>query len=158
MKNYISIIKLAALLVLAPVSIYTMSVSETIGLYKEYRKAKESADIVPATDRIEEFPASAPILSNGVLMRMTAGVCTENDISVGHFSPEEIGCEETLRLVSAQMDLAGGFAGLLKVLDTIENVQDIRINSAEFRTVKVGKNRKTVQLELTVLQVEDHKQ
>lgn len=157
MKSYISMIKLAALLVLAPVVIYAMSVSGTVKLYKEYRQAKESANMVPPADRREEFTASAPMLSSGVLMRMTAGVCAENKVSVGHFSPEEIGREGTLRLVSAQLDLTGGFVGLLKVLASIESVQDIKISSAEFRTVKVGKNSRTVQLELTVLQVEDHR-
>ncbi len=42
MKKCISIIKLTALLVLAPVTIYVMSVSDTVKLYKEYRQAKES--------------------------------------------------------------------------------------------------------------------
>lgn len=157
MKNYISMIKLAALLVLAPVVIYTMSISDTLKLYKEYCQAKESANMVPAADRREEFPASAPMLSSGVLMRMTTGVCAENKVSVGHFSPKEIGREGTLRLVSAQLDLTGHFVGLLKVLAYIESVPDLRISNAEFRTVKAGKDSSTVQLELTVLQIEDHR-
>ena len=56
-----------------------------------------------------------------------------------------------------QLDLTGNFAGLLKELSSIENVLDIKISSAEFSTIKVGKSGKTVQLELTVLQVEDHR-
>lgn len=156
-KNYISMVKLAALLMLAPAAIYVLSVSDTVKLYNEYRQAKESSEAVTAADKGEEFSASAPMLSSGVLMRMKSDVCAVNKVSVGHFSPEEIEREGTLRLVSAQLDLTGGFIGLLKVLASIESVQDIKIRSAEFRTVKVGKNSRTVQLALTVLQVEEHR-
>ncbi len=157
MKKCISIIKLTALLVLAPVTIYVMSVSDTVKLYKEYRQAKESAGTINVADGVDESSASAPMLSSGVLMRMISGVCAENKVSVGHFSPKEIGREGALHLVSVQLDLTGNFAGLLKVLSSIENVRDIKISSAEFSTIKVGKSGKTVQLELTVLQVEDHR-
>ncbi len=156
MKKCISIIKLTALLVLAPVTIYVMSVSDTVKLYKEYRQAKESAGTINVADGVDESSASAPMLSSGVLMRMISGVCAENKVSVGHFSPKEIGREGALHLVSVQLDLTGNFAGL-KVLSSIENVRDIKISSAEFSTIKVGKSGKTVQLELTVLQVEDHR-
>ncbi len=155
MKKCISIIKLTALLVLAPVTIYVMSVSDTVKLYKEYRQAKESAGTINVADGVDESSASAPMLSSGVLMRMISGVCAENKVSVGHFSPKEIGREGALHLVSVQLDLTGNFAG--KVLSSIENVRDIKISSAEFSTIKVGKSGKTVQLELTVLQVEDHR-
>ena len=50
MKRYASIIKLAALLVLAPVVIYVLSVSDTIGLYKEYRQVRESSATAPVIE------------------------------------------------------------------------------------------------------------
>ena len=157
MKQYASIIKLAALLVLAPVVIYVLSVSDTIGLYKEYRQARESSVTSPIITRREDFSASAPMLSSGVLMRLITGICTESKVTVGSFSPEEVGREGDLRLVSAQLCLTGNFVGLLKVLIRVEEISDIEISEAEFSTMKVGKKDKTIQLELTVAQVEDHK-
>lgn len=157
MKRYASIIKLAALLVLAPVVIYVLSVSDTIGLYKEYRQARESSVRSPVISRTEDFSASAPMLSSGVLMRMISGLCAENKVKVGYFTPEELGREGDLRLVSAQLCLTGNFVGLLKVLARVEEINDVKISEAEFSTMKVGKNGRTVQLELTVVQVEDHK-
>ena len=157
MKQYASIIKLAALLVLAPVVIYVLSVSDTIGLYKEYRQARESSVTSPIIARREDFSASAPMLSSGVLMRMISGICTESKVTVGSFSPEEVGREGDLRLVSAQLCLTGNFVGLLKVLARVEEINDVKISEAEFSTMKVGKKDKTIQLELTVAQVEDHK-
>ena len=157
MKQYASIIKLAALLVFAPVVIYVLSVSNTIGLYKEYRQARESSVTSPIIARKEDFSASAPMLSSGVLMRMISSICTESKVTVGSFSPEEVGREGDLRLVSAQLCLTGNFVGLLKVLIRVEEISDIKISGAEFSTMKVGKKDKTIQLELTVVQVEDHK-
>lgn len=157
MKQYASIIKLAALLVLAPVVIYVLSFSDTIGLYKEYRQAGESSVTSPIIARTEDFSASVPMLSSGVLMRMISSICTESKVTVGSFSPEEVGREGDLRLVSAQLCLTGNFVGLLKVLIRVEEISDIKISGAEFSTMKVGKKDKTIQLELTVVQVEDHK-
>ena len=157
MKRYASIIKLAALLVLAPVVIYVLSVSDTIGLYKEYRQARESSVTSPIIERAEDFSASAPMLSSGVLMRMISGVCAENKVMVGYFTPEEVGREGGLRLVSAQLCLTGNFVGLLQVLARVEEINDIKISGAEFSTMKVGNKDKTIRLELTVVQVEDHK-
>ena len=157
MKRYASMIKLVALLVLAPIVIYALSISDTIGLYKEYRQTKELSGTVPVEDRTMDFSASAPMLSSGVLMRMISGICADNKVTVGHFSPEEVGREGSLSLVSARLCLTGDYVGLLKVLAKVEDISDIRISSTEFNTMKVGKNGKTVQLELTVVQVEDHK-
>ena len=157
MKRYASIIKLAALLVLVPVVIYVLSVSDTIGLYKEYRQARESSVRSPIIARTEDFSASAPMLSSGVLMSMTSSICTESKVTVGSFSPEEVGREGDLRLVSAQLCLTGDCVGLLKVLARVEEISDIKISGAVFSTMKVGKNGRTVQLELTVVQVEDYK-
>lgn len=157
MKKYISVLKLAALLVLAPVAIYFLSLSDTLDLYRECRQAEASAGTVAAVDRAGEFSASAPMLSSGVLMRMISGVCSENKVAVGRFSPEEIGHEGTLHLVSAELGLTGDFVGLLKVLASIEDVRDIKIGSAEFKTVRIGRNGSTVQLELSVMQMEDHR-
>lgn len=157
MKRYSSIIKLASLLVLAPIVIYALSISDTTGLYKEYRQTKESFGTVPVVDRVRDFFASAPMLSSGVLVRMISGICAENKVTIGHFSPEEVGREGNLSLVSAQLRLTGDYIGLLKVLAKVEDISDICISSAEFSTMKVGKNGRTVQLELTVVQVEDHK-
>lgn len=157
MKRYASIIKLSALLVLAPIVIYVLSVSDTIGLYKEYRQAGESSVTSLIIARTEDFSASAPMLSSGVLMRIISGICTESKVTVGSFSPEEVGREGDLRLVSAQLCLTGDFVGLLKVLARVEEINDIKISGAEFSTIKVGNKDKTIQLELTVVQVEDHK-
>ena len=157
MKRYASIIKLAALLVFAPVVIYVLSVSDTIGLYKEYRQARESSVTSPIIERTEDFSASAPVLSSGVLMRIISGLCAESKVTVGSFSPEEVGREGDLRLVSAQLCLTGDFVGLLKVLARVEDINEIKISGAEFSTMKVGKKGKTVQLKLTIVQVEDHK-
>lgn len=157
MKRYASIIKIAALLVFAPVVIYVLSVSDTIGLYKEYRQAGESSVTSLIIARTEDFSASAPMLSSGVLMRIISGICTESKVTVGSFSPEEVGREGDLRLVSAQLCLTGDFVGLLKVLARVEEINDIKISGAEFSTMKVGNKDKTIQLELTVVQVEDHK-
>ncbi len=157
MKQYASIIKFAALFVLAPVVIYVLSVSDTIGLYKGYRQARESSVTSPIIARTEDFSASAPMLSSGVLMRMISGVCAENKVTVGYFTPEEVGRESDLRLASAQLCLTGDFVGLLKVLARVDEICDIKISEAEFSTMKVGKKDKTIQLELTVVQVEDHK-
>ena len=157
MKRYASIIKLSALLVLAPIVIYVLSVSDTIGLYKEYRQAGESSVTSLIIARTEDFSASAPMLSSGVLMRIISGICTESKVTVGSFSPEEVGIEGDLRLVSAQLCLTGDFVGLLKVLARVEEINDIKISGAEFSTMKVGNKDKTIQLELTVVQVEDLK-
>lgn len=157
MKRYASIIKLTSLLVLAPIVIYVLSLSNTIGLYKEYRQTKESFGTAPVVDRVRDFSASAPMLSSGVLVRMISGICAENKVTVGHFSPEEVGREGNMSLVSARLGLTGDYIGLLKVLAKVEDISDIRISSAEFSTMKVGKNGRTVQLELAVVQVEDHK-
>lgn len=157
MKRYASIIKLAALLVFVPVVIYALSISDTIGLYKEYRQARESYGTRPVIERAEDFSASAPMLSSGVLMRMISGICTESKVTVGSFSPKEVGREGDLRLVSSKLCLNGNLVGLLKVLARVEKISEIKISGAEFSTMKVGKKGKTVQLELTVVQVEDHK-
>ena len=90
-------------------------------------------------------------------MRMISVVCAENKVTVGYFTPEEVGREGGLRLVSAQLCLTGDFVGLLKVLARVEEINDIKISGAEFSTMKVGNKDKTIQLELTVVQVEDHK-
>lgn len=156
MKKYFSILKLVALLVLAPVAIYFLSLSDTLGLYREYRRAKASADIVTVTDDVRDFSASVPLLSSGVLMGMTADLCAENKVVVGHFSPEEVGHEGALHLVSAELKLTGDFLGLLKVLAGIEDIQDIKLSAVKFSAVRLGRNGRTVQLELTVLQLEDY--
>ena len=157
MIRYASIIKLAALLVLATIVIFVLSVSDTIGIYKEYRQAGESSVTSTIIARTEDFSASAPMLSSGVLMRIISGICTESKVTVGSFSPEEVGREGDLRLVSAQLCLTGDFVGLLKVLARVEEINDIKISGAEFSTMKIGNKDKTIQLELTVVQVEDHK-
>ena len=90
-------------------------------------------------------------------MRMISGICTESKVTGGYFTPEEVGREGDLRLVSAQLCLTGNFVGLLKVLARVEEINDVKISEAEFSTMKVGKKDKTIQLELTVAQVEDHK-
>lgn len=105
--------------------------------------------------RIDDSPASAPLLSGGGLMSLISDVCAANNVQVGHYSPRESGCEGTLHLVSARLDLTGSFSSLLTVLDRIEDVREIRISGAEFRTVKVGRDGRSLQLELNLLQVED---
>lgn len=110
---------------------------------------------VATGNMVEEFPSSAPMLNSGTLMGMISGVCVENNVLVDLFSPKEIGREAALRLVSAKLNLMGEFVGLLKVLACIEDVPDIKLNSVKFSTVKSGKNGKTIQLELTLLQMEN---
>ena len=148
-------IKMVALTALAPTAIYTLAVSDTVELYREYRVAKESSGKISTEDRNGEFSASAPMLSSGAMMRTIERVCTGNKVSVGHFSPEETGREGNLCLVAARLELIGDFVGLLKVLSTIEDMRDVRISSGKFRTVKAGKNGRTVQLEIEVMQMED---
>lgn len=148
-------IKLAALTVVVPTAIYVISVSDTIDLYREYREVKENAGKKSTEDRNGEFSASAPMLSSGAMMRTIERECTGNKVSVGHFSPEETGREGNLCLVAARLELTGDFVGLLKVLSTIEDMRDVRISSGKFRTVKVGKNDRAVQLEIEVMQMED---
>ena len=157
MKRYASIIKLAALLVLVPVVIYVLSVSDTICLYREYRQVRESYGTRPVIERTEDLFVSAPMLSSGVLMRMISGICTESKVTVGSFSPEEVGREGDMSLISSQLCLTGDFVGLLKVLARVEDIHEVKISGAEFSTMKVGKKGKTIQLKLTIVQVEDHK-
>lgn len=156
MKKFFPLIKLTAVLVFVPVAIYAFAVSDTVNLYREYRQVKKSAGTVQVADKIEKHSASAPLLSNGEFMRMISSDCIGNKVTVGHFSPKEIGNEGPFHLVSAQLVLTGGFVGLLKVLGIIEKVQDIKMSSAEFMTIKIGKNGRTVQMELTLMQIENH--
>lgn len=156
MKRYYPIMKLAVLLVLAPVVIYALTLSDTVSLYREYHEVKESAGAVMPADSGKDLEGTEPMLSSGVMMRRLSGVCAGSKVSVGHYSPVEEGREGTLRLVSARLELTGDFIGLLKVLSCIEDMEEIRVSDAGFRTVKEGKNGKTVRLELTMMQVEEH--
>lgn len=157
MRNCRSIIKLVILLVLVPIAIYVLSVSDTIDLNKEYLQVKKSTEIVHATDCFDGVHASVPLLSSGTLMSMLSDECAENKVSVVRFSPEKIGGESMLHLVSAQLNITGDFIGLLKVLACLENIQDIKISGAKFSVVKVEKNSKLVLLELALLQMEEHR-
>ena len=105
---------------------------------------------------------STPLLNIGAdaekpSVHSITGAVAENKVTIGTYSPEEFGREGDLRLVSAQLCLTGDFVGLLKVLARVEEISDIKISAEEFSTMKVGKKDKTIQLELTVVQVEDHK-
>lgn len=157
MKGYFSLMKLFALLLVAPLLIYVLSLSNTIALYKEYRQVKASAGTEDVSDAIREYAVSAPMLSSGVLMRIMSGVCADNKVLVGRFYPKEIGSEGFLHLISAQVTLTGTYVGLLKVLDYVENIDDVRICNSEFSTVKVAKDEFVVQLQFTLMQLEEHR-
>ena len=109
MKQYLSLIKLAALFVFVPLLIYLSAVSRTVRLYREYRQARELSDrgLSSTGTAAAEIPDYAPVISNGDIVGLLSPICSRNGISIREYIPEEIERERDIWLCHAGIVLSG---------------------------------------------------
>lgn len=157
MKKYFQIIKLIALLILAPSFIYALAISNTIKLYKDYKHEISYIKQLEPTNDTCQFEESEPIISSGLLMRLMSQVCQENNVKLCHYFPEEISKEGDVSLVAAKITIAGKFIGLLRVVNSLNEFKNIKICYASFNTHKPTLDNREVMLELKIIQVEGNR-
>ncbi len=155
MKRNLSLLKLAALLVVLPVLVWSLALSRTFDLWMDWRKALDESDsaFVPQGRRPVVI-GSEPALSNGGFVGKVSGLCAERSVSVLAFAPSELGSEDDLRLCGADLVLSGDFKSLLQVLEAVESIPEIRICSAAFNSYRPSRNQLSVMLRLSLRQLE----
>ena len=159
MKQYLSLIKLAALFVFVPLLIYLSAVSRTVRLYREYRQARELSDrgLSSTGTAATEIPDYAPVISNGDIVGLLSPICSRNGISIREYIPEEIERERDIWLCYAGIVLSGDFSALLETLSFIDkSCPGIRITDCSFKTGTKGRTGKTVLMSVNIISLENH--
>ncbi len=154
MKRNLSLLKLIALLVVLPILVWTMTLSRTFGLWRDWRAALAESDSVIVPHARRSVIGSEPALSNGGFVGKVSELCTEHSVSVLAFSPSELGSEGDLRLCGADLVLSGDFKSLLQVLEAVEAIPEIRICSAAFNSYRPSRTSLSVMLRLSLRQLE----
>ncbi len=154
MKRNLSSLKLAVLLVVLPVLVWSLALSRTFDLWTDWRKALAESDSALVPQERRSVIGSEPALSNGGFVGTVSGLCAERSVSVLAFAPSELGSEGDLRLCGAELVLSGDFKSLLQVLETVESIPEIRICSAAFNSYRPSRNQLSVMLRLSLRQLE----
>ena len=110
MKQYLSLIKLAALFVFVPLLIYLSAVSRTVRLYREYRQARELSDrgLSSTGTAATEIPDYAPVISNGDIVGLLSPICSRNGISIREYIPEEISVPPSRGVGIPDLEISAG--------------------------------------------------
>ena len=154
MRRFIPILKVVTLLVIAPIVIYSASLSKTVRLWQEYQNLERNVRDAPTDTSSGEVRASAPLLSTGGILGSVMSSCSSADVSVVSYSPEMEATATGMGLCRAELILSGRFCPLLTVMDSISNLSQIKTASAEFKCDERMRKENRIQLRLELVQLE----
>jgi hypothetical protein len=127
MKGYTGIIRLICLLVVAPLLIWTLSISKTVELYGETNKMKQmngnSSVVRVQQEEVKGTPVTQPLLSNGKLLQLLADSLTRKNVRTMGYAPEPVRSEEGSNLFLGKWTLAGGYIDLVRSLHALEQME-----------------------------------
>jgi len=160
MKQYSGIIKLACLLILAPIVIWKFALGNTYNLYREKQTAgklnRETPMLSQVSKPIASTTASEPLLSNGKILKILANTLAAEEVEVLGYTPEIIDEENNYKLYCGKLILSGGYIDLVKVVSAIEKAGlPIKIASMSFEYDHKKKSElKKISLQLIIEQIE----
>ena len=118
MKRYAIILKTIALLVIAPIVIYTLSVSKTLEALREYRKLDTGGTHVTSySAKADTTQEGGPLLSTGAVLGSITQACSASGVSVTSYAPEMTDYADGLELWQSELVLSGRFKPLLSITD-----------------------------------------
>lgn len=138
MKTYSGIIKLACLVIVAPLLIWTFTLKDTLHLYTEKNKMeKENQGITLEASQTQEertqLLPSKPLLSNGKLLQLLADSLSSLEVDVTSYTPELMDSESECKLYLGKLMLSGRYIELVKMVSIIEQSRlPIKIISLSF--------------------------
>lgn len=156
MKKYSGVIKLAILLVLAPIIIWKLGLAQTVGLYQENVQLTNTVpENVDRSFHERSLPQTTPLLSNGILLQSFAANLTTENIKTVNYNPEVIDSEGGYSLYLGTWALTGRFVNLVRLVSQIEKQQlPLHISSVCFETTKPGREEKKLMMTVSFINIE----
>lgn len=151
MKSRYTIIKLAVLLIVAPVVIWVAALSKTARLYRDYRNLGKSVEAIHEEGQRLNLADAVhqDLISDGHIL---AGIEKQfSGVSVYSFTPKVEIEEAGLSLVKTKIELKGDYKSLLRVLHGLEEDGNYALSDITFE--RKDQREKKVTLKLTVNQL-----
>ena len=150
-SKYKGVIYLAGLLLVLPYILYSLNFKSTLHNYDTYQKLQDtiSGFEAPADNKLTQSQIHADVISNGGLV---ADIQAQNPtVSINNFTPLSIPIEDDILQQIAKITAVGGYADLVKFVDSIEvNYPYCRILSSNFN-LKRDRKKALDYLELTII-------
>ena len=155
MKQYAIILKTIALIVIAPIVIYTSSVSKTLEALREYREL-DTADThaMPSSAQADTMQEVGPLLSTGAVLASITQACSASGVSVTSYAPEMTDFADGLELWQSELVLSGRFKPLLSITDILSDIPQIKTVEAEFLCDERMRKEDRIRLRLELIQLE----
>lgn len=154
-SRFRGIVYLTALIILLPWAAYSLAVKKTVSAWKDCRKLDKEISITEAHagqkpavyELLPDSDMSRDIIAGGEFMETVSGRAREQKVTIERFAPFITGDESGIKTITAEMDLAGGYVALIKVINSIEKeIPGCRIMSVSFHSTKelrTGKDKLT---------------
>lgn len=156
MKKYNGVIKLAVLLVLAPIIIWKLGLAQTVELYQEkLQQINAVPENVNITFKERSPPQTTSLLSNGILLQLFATNLVTENIKTASYAPEVVDSEGDYNLYLGTWTLTGRFVNLVRLVSQIEKQQlPLHISSVCFETTKSGREEKKLMMTVSFMNIE----
>ena len=155
MKRYANILKTAALIVIAPIVIYTSSVSRTLDMLREYRELNINGKrIISDSAQADTMREGTPLLSTGAVLGSITQACGTSGVSVTSYAPEMADSADGLELWRSELVLSGRFKPLLSITDILSDIPQIKTVEAEFLCDERMRKEGRIRLRLELVQLE----
>lgn len=155
MKQYAIILKTIALIVIAPIVIYTSSVSKTLEVLREYRKLDTGGTHVTSySAKADTTQEGGPLLSTGAVLASITQACSASGVSVTSYAPEMTDFADGLELWQSELVLSGRFKPLLSITDILSDIPQIKTVEAEFLCDERMRKEDRIRLRLELIQLE----
>ena len=151
MRNKFIIIKLALLLVAAPLAIWFGALSGTVDNYLKYRSLGKTVSAASERDNHMDLSSVAgyDIVSDGSVIADIEKRCP--GVSISSYSPKIEKEEKGLSLAKAKLELKGDYKSLLKSLHYLET--DGRFSLSDIAFERKDEREKSVTLRMTINQL-----
>lgn len=155
MKRYAIILKTIALIMIAPIVIYTSSVSKTLEALREYRKlATGGTHVTSYSAQTDTTQEGAPLISTGAVLGSITQACNASGVSVTSYAPKMTDFADGLELWQSELVLSGRFKPLLSITDIISDIAQIKTVEAEFLCDERMRKEGRIRLRLELVQLE----
>lgn len=156
MKKYSGVIKLAILLILAPVIIWKLGLAQTVSLYRENVQLMNTVpNSVVGTFSERSPPKATSLLGNGAVLQLFANNLATENIKTANYTPEVVDSEGDYNLYLGTWILTGRFVNLVRLVSQIEQQQlPLHISSVCFETTKSGREEKKLMMTVSFINVE----
>lgn len=156
---YMGSVKLAGLLILLPLLVYSWGIRRTVELNRTVREQALRIESAQAGTTPGTFWQNEPVgidrgsgeaVKTGVVLhRITSGL-EKHGATAERYTPYRLYSEAENELYAGELLLGGGFASLTRLLDELETEGKERIVSVTYRSAVLPENRKK-QLQMTVV-------